>query len=115
MVRSEQEMVREVRSNLRGGQGDVEFIHLFTQEELGSKARLFAKIIIPPGGSIGFHEHHGEEEIYFILEGSGLVNDNGREVKVGPGDAVLTGGGAGHSIANAGEGSLVMMAAVLLY
>ena len=29
MVRSEQEMVREVRSNLRCGQGDVEFIHLF--------------------------------------------------------------------------------------
>jgi len=108
-------MVRELRSNLRGGEGEVEFIHLFTQEEMGSKTRLFAKIIIPPGASIGFHEHHGEEEIYFILQGSGLVNDDGREVKVGPGDAVLTGGGAGHSIANVGDGPLTMVAAVLLY
>ncbi|MGI6035411.1 MAG: cupin domain-containing protein [Limnochordia bacterium] len=115
MVRSEQEMVREIRSNLRGGQGDIEFIHLFTQEEMGSKTRLFAKIILPPGGSIGFHEHHGEEEIYFILKGSGLANDNGQEVKVGPGDAVLTGGGAGHSIENVGEGPLEMVAAVLMF
>ena len=38
-----------------------------------------------------FHEHIDEEEIYFILKGKGLVNDNGNEQEVTVGDAVLTG------------------------
>jgi len=44
-----------------------------------------------------------------------LVNDNGTITEVGPGDAVLTGNGASHSVEAVGDEPLVMMAVILLY
>ncbi|MDR0568816.1 MAG: cupin domain-containing protein, partial [Spirochaetaceae bacterium] len=46
-------------------------------------------------------------------EGNGVVNDNGKEVPVKPGDAMATGGGASHSIANTGSVPLKMIAAII--
>ena len=39
--------------------------------------------------------------------------DNGEEIEVGPGDVVYTADGATHSIRDAGNGDLVMLAAVI--
>jgi mannose-6-phosphate isomerase-like protein (cupin superfamily) len=43
------------------------------------------------------------------------VNDAGKEYEVGPGDAVLTGNGSGHSVRNDGDEPLEIMAVILLY
>ncbi|HHV63460.1 MAG TPA: cupin domain-containing protein [Firmicutes bacterium] len=115
MIREATDMAREIRERMRDGKGSVEITHIFKQEELKGKARLVARITIPPGASIGFHEHDKEEEIYYIISGKGLVNDNGTTRTVGPGDAILTGGGAGHAIENAGDDPLEMMAVILLF
>ncbi|HHW91790.1 MAG TPA: cupin domain-containing protein [Firmicutes bacterium] len=115
MIRYGKDMVREVKERLREGKGEVEIVHAFTREELTGKARLCALIRIPPGNSIGYHPHVGEEEIYYILRGQATVNDNGNIQVVGPGDAVLTGGGASHSIENTGEETLEFFAVILLY
>jgi mannose-6-phosphate isomerase-like protein (cupin superfamily) len=115
MFRSSQEMVVELREKMRGGQGTVTIKHLFKQDELAGKVRLVAEITIPAGGSIGFHQHDREEEIYYIISGQGKVLDQDVPKTVGPGDAVLTGGGKGHSVENTGAGPLVMMAVILLY
>lgn len=115
MFRSGQEMAVELRENMRGGQGTIAIKHLFKQEELSGKARLVAEITIPAGGSIGFHQHDQEEEIYYIISGKGNVLDQDVTREVGPGDAILTGGGKGHSVENTGDGPLLMMAVILLY
>lgn len=115
MFRDSQEMAVELRKNMRGGQGTVTIRHLFKQDELTGKARMVAEITIPAGGSIGFHQHDREEEIYYIIAGQGKVLDQDETKTVGPGDAVLTGGGKGHAVENIGTGSLVMMAVILLY
>ena len=115
MYRNSREMAVDLRENMRGGQGTVAIKHLFKQEELTGKARLVAEITIPAGGSIGFHQHDQEEEIYYIISGQGKVVDQDVAQIVGPGDAVLTGGGKGHSVENTGTGPLVMMAVILLY
>lgn len=115
MFRSTQEMAVELRENMRGGRGTVAIKHLFRQDELTGKARLVAEITIPAGGSIGFHQHDQEEEIYYIISGQGKVLDQDVTKEVGPGDAILTGGGKGHSVENNGVGPLVMMAVILLY
>ncbi|HHY36913.1 MAG TPA: cupin domain-containing protein [Firmicutes bacterium] len=115
MIRFGKDMVRQVRERVRDGKGEVEMIHAFTKEELNGKARLCALTRIPPGASIGYHPHEGEAEIYYILHGQGRVNDNGNIQVVGPGDAVLTGGGASHSIENIGEEPLEFFAVILLY
>jgi mannose-6-phosphate isomerase-like protein (cupin superfamily) len=79
------------------------------------KARLVAEVTIPSGASIGFHRHEGEEEIYYILSGSGEVDDQGEVDQIGRGDVVLTGGGNRHAVRNTGTVPLVLLAIILVY
>ena len=115
MIRNANEMIREIKDQMRGGKGSVELTHIFKQDEFKGKARLIAKITINPGCSIGFHEHVSEEEIFYILEGKGISNDNGIEREVSAGDATLTGDGASHSIENHGDTPLQLLAIILVY
>ena len=91
MIRRAEEMVREVRSQMRGGSGEVQIIHLFKAGEYKGKARLYARIILEPGCSIGLHEHVGEEEIYVVIRGQAVLSDSTLEQEqvMGPGDASL--------------------------
>ncbi|HZJ87668.1 MAG TPA: cupin domain-containing protein, partial [Sphaerochaeta sp.] len=102
MVIRKDEMQQEFRQGLRGGDGEVTFLHLM---ESGSvpHARLFAELTLDPGSSIGEHEHTGETEYYWILSGSGIVTEADGEKPVSAGDLVVTGGGASHAIRNTGE------------
>jgi mannose-6-phosphate isomerase-like protein (cupin superfamily) len=115
MIKRNADMQKEVREKMREGTGSVEILHVFRKGELGGRTRLFARLRIPRGSSIGYHEHHGEEEVFFILSGRGLVNDNGVSTPVGPGDAVLTGAGTGHAIECTGDEPLELMAVILPY
>ena len=115
MVRKSSEMEREVRERMRDGQGSVEILHAFKKEELKGGARLVARLRLDKGCSIGHHSHDNEEEVFYILQGQGVVSEDGKETPVSPGDAVLTGGGSGHSIRNDGDAPLLFMAIILLY
>jgi mannose-6-phosphate isomerase-like protein (cupin superfamily) len=115
MIKRSTDMTTEVRERMRDGKGPVKLLHVFRREELRGRARLFARLSLPRGSSIGWHEHDGEEEVFYILSGSGVVNDNGTSARVGPGDAVLTGGGAGHAIENQDDEPLELMAVILQY
>jgi mannose-6-phosphate isomerase-like protein (cupin superfamily) len=116
MVKKAAQMEREVRERMRGGSGAVEILHVFRQAELRSgRVRLFARLRLARGCSIGWHPHDNEEEVFYVLAGRGLVTEEGRQAEVEPGDAVLTGGGAGHAIENAGTLPLDLLAVILLY
>lgn len=115
MIRKNHEMEHEVRERMRDGDGAVEILHIFRSKELKGRTRLFARLRLKAGSSIGFHRHEGEEEIFYILSGKGEVSEGGPVSAVEPGDAVLTGGGAGHSIANAGPDALELLAVILVY
>ncbi len=115
MIKRNAEMEKEVRERMRGGTGTVEILHIFRSQELKGKTRLFAKLRLTAGSSIGYHRHDGEEEIFYILSGAGMVTEEGAAVAVKPGDSVLTGGGAGHSIANEGPEPLELLAVILQY
>jgi len=52
---------KELRPNMRNGVGTVQLTHLIQKEQLAN-IRLFAKLEIPVGGSIGEHEHLSETE-----------------------------------------------------
>jgi len=115
MLKRAASMEREVRERMRGGQGTVEILHVLRPAELKGRTRLFARLTLQPGASIGYHVHEGEEEIFYILSGTGQVTDGDAVSGVGPGDAVVTGGGSGHAIECTGSGPLELMAAILLY
>ncbi len=108
-------MEKEIRERMRDGDGEVEIQHLFREDEITGKARLLARLRLQKNCSIGLHRHDDEEEVYYILSGKGVVTDDGKEHQVGPGDAVLTGGGGSHSIRNSEEEPLDFVAVILLY
>lgn len=108
-------MIRDLRHEMRGGKGSVELMHIFGQDEMTGKARLFAKITLNPGCSIGMHQHDKEEEIYYVISGKGIINDNGNITELSPGDASITGNGGSHSIENNGDEQLVLIAVILLF
>ncbi|ANW99037.1 cupin [Thermoclostridium stercorarium subsp. thermolacticum DSM 2910] len=115
MVKRASEMKTELREQMRSGKGSVELIHILNREEMKGKVRLFARIVLNPGCSIGLHEHVDEEEAYYILKGKGIVTDNGQTTEVQAGDVILTGDGGTHSIENNGDEPLEFIAVVMLY
>jgi mannose-6-phosphate isomerase-like protein (cupin superfamily) len=107
-------MVLETREKVRDGQGTAAFTHFVEGKGAVQKnTNLLAEITLPQGASIGYHQHIDETEFYLILEGTGTVNDNGKEKPIQPGDAMITGNGAFHSIANTGGIPLKMIAAII--
>jgi len=113
MVIKAQEMEKELREKMRGGNGTVNITHI-GKEQLPSKVRLFAKIILEKGCSIGFHQHDGETEMFYFLKGRGKVDDNGTIHYVEAGDAMFTGGGKGHSVENYSDEPLELIAVIVL-
>ncbi|MBP8989143.1 MAG: cupin domain-containing protein [Clostridia bacterium] len=117
MIRKAEEMEREVRYQMRGGNGEVQIIHLFRQGEFKGNARMYARLILEPGCSIGLHEHVGEEEIYTVIRGQAVLTDStlDQEQMMNPGDASLTLSGQSHAIRNDGSETLEIMALILLH
>lgn len=99
--------------NMRGGEGIVIMEHLLTPSELYEKGRLFAKITVNPGCSIGKHIHEGEMECFYIIAGTVEFSDNGETVTLNAGDTALTISGEGHSVKNTGDVPVEMMALIL--
>jgi mannose-6-phosphate isomerase-like protein (cupin superfamily) len=114
MIIQRKEMKKEVRENMRGGDGSVSLTYLLDGEK-EKNARMFAEITLESGCSIGYHRHDNETEYFFILSGSGTVNDNGKESPITQGDTIITGGGDSHSIKNTGTVPLVLHAVIVTY
>jgi mannose-6-phosphate isomerase-like protein (cupin superfamily) len=60
---------------------------------------------LPPGGALREH-HHRQEEVYLVLDGSGLVRVGAEELAVEAGSAVFIPGDALHSCENTGASDL---------
>ncbi len=101
-----------VVKNLQGGPGEVKFYDLASGEALFGHARLFSRVVLEPGAGIGWHVHRGEGEIYYILSGDALYDDNGVKKRLSSGDAAVCGDGEGHSIQNCGAESLEFIAII---
>lgn len=115
MIHKPAETEIEVRSAMRGGTGQVSIRHLFKKEEITAKCRLCAWLTLPPGASIGMHQHQQEDELFVIVRGRGVLDDGAVRTVVTAGDAILTGRGEAHAIANDGDTDLEIIAVIMLY
>jgi len=68
-----------------------------------------AEARIPVGSSTTPHYHPKTEEIYFILEGAGLMRIGEEKRLVGPGDAIAIPPGAVHELTNVGGSVLRLL------
>ncbi|NLK36462.1 MAG: cupin domain-containing protein [Epulopiscium sp.] len=99
---------------LRGGKGTVEIHHFLEKEELLGHGKMFARVVLKPHSSIGWHQHTEDTEPYAILKGEGLFIDNdGSKTVVRPGDVCIINVGEWHSIENNTDEDMEMMAIVL--
>lgn len=109
-------MMRKIvkKENVFGGNGVILFEYLLNEEQLNNMCRLYAKVTLMPGSSLGYHEHNGESETYYILSGTGTyINTKKEETEVLPGDVTFTASGEGHGIINTGSEKLVLMALII--
>lgn len=111
MIRRKNQLTKAV-GPMRGGKGDVIKEDIIEGEELKGKCKIFSRITIPVGGSIGMHEHIEDFEVYYILSGKGQVLDNDEVVEVGEGDVIYTSDDK-HFIENIGDEDLVFVAVVV--
>ena len=114
MIRKAADFTTEYRENMRGGNGTVELTSFATPEELYNKGRLFASITLKPGCSIGYHVHEADSELFYLMKGEVLYNDNGTECTLTAGDVMICPAGTGHSIANNGT-ETAEVCAVIVY
>ena len=69
---------------------------------------VFRKRALKPGSGIGLHVQR-EDEIYYVLSGTGTMTLDGKTVDVTPGTAVLTRTGSSHSLRQTGRDDLVIL------
>jgi len=114
MIRKKINCIVEKKEHVFGGSGSIEVTQLTsTNSELYNHGRCFAHTIIPVGSEIGFHVHNGECEIYHILRGEGVFNDDGKLSPVSAGDVTLTTSGHGHGLKNSGKEDMEIIALIL--
>jgi quercetin dioxygenase-like cupin family protein len=82
------------------GEGEVRSVRLYSQDDFNTPLQFFYYTEIPPGASIGYHKHRDDEEMYVILEGSGLMTVDGETREVKAGDAILNKPFGSHSLKN---------------
>ena len=114
MIKKAADFKTEYRENMRGGNGTVELTSFATPEELNQKGRLFANITLKPGCSIGYHVHESDSELFYLMKGQALYDDNGTQYVVSAGDVMVCPAGTGHAIANNGQED-VELCAVIVY
>jgi len=66
---------------------------------------VFRKRILKPGASIGYHLQK-DDEIYYIISGTGIMKMNGESFTVKAGDAILTRPGSSHDLQQTGQEDL---------
>lgn len=67
----------------------------------------FRKRILHPGAAIGYHLQT-EDEIYYIINGTGEMQMNGKSFPVKAGDAILTRPGSSHGLMQTGTDDLAI-------
>ena len=116
MIRKPAEFGKEVRKNMRGGDGEVIVSAIWKPgEEMKSNTRMYSKLILQPACSIGLHPHENEKELFFILKGRAETIDNGEPKILEAGDASITRSGESHSLKNIGSDTLEVLAIIARY
>jgi mannose-6-phosphate isomerase-like protein (cupin superfamily) len=77
-------------------------------EKASNFKHVFRKRVLHPGAAIGYHLQK-EDEVYYILSGEGVMQMNGKEFPVKPGDAILTRPGSSHGLKQTGKDDLTLI------
>ncbi|MGJ8638035.1 MAG: cupin domain-containing protein [Opitutaceae bacterium] len=112
MIKDLHQIAADIAENVRGGTGTVS-AHKLLDLFPGSAIKSVGIVRLEPGASIGEHSHHGDEDFYFCISGSGVVVDNGVEYPFTPGVLQIARDGDSQAMRNTGETELVFLGALV--
>lgn len=105
ILEHENDIVKNEPGPHNGG-GNSTVYNFFSKAE--SSKLVFRKRVLHPGSAIGYHLQK-EEEIYYIVSGTGEMTMNNHLFTVHEGDAILTLPGSSHSLKQRGKDDLVVI------
>ncbi|MBP8294282.1 MAG: cupin domain-containing protein [Caldilineaceae bacterium] len=76
---------------------EAQLVRLFEGEEIHAYM-----LVMPPGARVEPHSHENKHEIFDVLEGSGVIEVEGRSLASGLGRCVFVPAGVSHSLQNDG-------------
>ncbi|MBR4582587.1 MAG: cupin domain-containing protein [Bacteroidales bacterium] len=113
MIRRKEDAEVIIAENVAGGNAKIYKNMMVNASEMLGMGRMVARVVLPSGSSIGEHAHVDDAELYYILKGEATVTDNDKTEILHAGDAVFTGGGARHSIANMTSEDVEFLAVII--
>ncbi|MCX8083558.1 MAG: cupin domain-containing protein [Calditerrivibrio sp.] len=97
----------------REGQGSLVNFGYEGVHGIKGKIKMFSVVNLQPDSSVGYHQHVNDMEIYLMLDGTGVVNDNGNIDILKPGDMLITNFGEFHSIENKSAEPITFLAIIM--
>jgi uncharacterized cupin superfamily protein len=89
--------------------GSVSWFTLFSRDITPTDSMTAGIAELAPGGGSLTPHRHSQPEIYYILDGTGLVTIDGRETVVTKGSAVFIPGDAAHCLQNNSDADLKLL------
>lgn len=100
---------REIQKKCHDGKVQILFREVFRKEDFESNLQHLHETIVYPHSTIGYHLHKGNEEIYYILKGEGIMTVDGVEKRVFEGDSIITHSGSRHGLVNDADKELKIL------
>ena len=96
--------------HVQNGEGHMYRYLLLNDEQIHGELTYVSSITLEPGCSIGVHTHTGDNEMYYIYEGTGTYTDGDETYPVQAGDVLFCNDGETHGIANESSAPLRFVA-----
>lgn len=92
-----------------GGDGVLRHVNVYDKADFQSKLKFVNYTVLPPGTTIGYHQHADNEEMYVILEGTGTMTIDGESTPVKTGDVILNRPYGAHGLQNDSDSDLKLL------
>ena len=110
LFKKREQMLHQPLENCHDGIGALDWVNVLDGDDLASKRLNFLHDdILPPGVSIGSHQHTDDEEYYYIISGCGVMTLNDEQFAVNAGDITAVYPGGSHGLVNTGSEDLRIM------
>jgi quercetin dioxygenase-like cupin family protein len=114
----EMEMVKKHVSsietkNLASGTGKAYLRNMLLDSELPNHLLHMAEVTLLPGTKVGYHQHVGDSEAYYIVSGQGIYQDNDKEYEVSANSVTIAYDGDSHGLINNGTYPLIFIAVIV--
>lgn len=109
LVRNFLETPMQDEKNIHEGTGTAKHVNLFNAEDFATNIGFINYTILHAGSTIGLHTHGQDEELYMVLEGSGIMTVNGDNRRVTAGDIIVNPPNGTHGLVNDSECDLRLL------